>query len=547
LVFRTDNGFATHWQRLHLHIFEVPTLMINQRPWFRYCAIVVTVLTFPLTALATTYTVTDLGSLGNGDNPSSAFALNGTGQVAGIWYPSTPPARAFLYSGGTMIDLGTLTAGSGAVAYGINNKGQVVGLSGSFDFDFGQHAFLYSNGTMVDLGTFGGFHSAATAINDAGQVAGYNEDTRGPGLVRHPILYSGGTATALALGALSDDGEALGINASGQVVGFLYGGAIQHAFLYTQGVVKDLGTLVAGAHTVARAINGMGQVVGSSGSHAFLYSEGAMTDLGAVASFPSNAAYYASGINSQGQIVGAAAYQVGSNNGFPVVANQAWIYSGGMMRDLTSQLDPGSGWSIRQAAAINDAGQIGGTGCGAAGPCHAVLLSPSQNVGDAVEYYNAQRDHYFMTAYATEIALLDAGHFPGWVRTGQQFPVYLVDTSVGGVPSGLSPVCRYYGLASAGLDTHFFSASTVECAEVMEKWPTQWILETPNAFYAYPPNTNDGTCPNAAVPVYRLYNNRPDVNHRYTASLAIRQQMIDAGWIPEGYGNMAVGMCVITR
>ena len=445
-----------------------------------------------------------------------------------------------------MIDLGTLTAGSGAVAYGINNKGQVVGASGFFDFDFGQHAFLYSDGMMVDLGTFGGFHSTATAINDAGQVAGYNEDSRGPALIRHPILYSGGTSIALALGALTY-GEARAINASGQVVGFVGDSSGTHAFLYTQGVVKDLGTLVNGSNTYPWAINSNGQVVGSSGSHAFLYSNGTMADLGTLASYDLTALYSASGINSQGQIVGSATWQVGYVNEFPVVTNRGWIYSAGTMRDLTSLVDPGSGWTtIRYAAAINDAGQIAATGCRAAGPCHAVLLSPSQNVGDAVEYYNAQRDHYFMTAYAAEIALLDAGHFPGWVRTGQQFPIYLVDTSVGGVPSGLSPVCRFYGLPSAGLDTHFFSASTVECAEVAAKWPTQWLLETPNAFYVFRPNTGDGSCPNAAVPVYRLYNNRPDVNHRYTTSLAIRQQMIDAGWIPEGYGPSAVAFCVPT-
>ena len=55
----------------------------------------------------------------------------------------------------------------------------------------------------------------------------------------------------------------------------------------------------------------------------------------------------------------------------------------------------------------------------------------------------------------------------------------------------------------------------------------------------------DGSCVSGTVPLYRLYNNRPDVNHRYTTSLTIRQQMINAGWIPEGYGNMAVGMCVV--
>jgi len=172
------------------------------------------------------------------------------------------------------------------------------------------------------------------------------------------------------------------------------------------------------------------------------------------------------------------------------------------------------------------------------------FVTDAQNVVDAVEYYNAPRNHYFLTASATDIALLDAGVFQGWTRTGQKFLVYLTDPSMV-VPSPLSPVCRYYGLPSAGLDTHFFSASPADCAIVMIMWPTQWVLETPNAFYVYLPNIVDGSCPDGTMPVYRLYNNRPDVNHRYTTSLAIRQQMIDAGWIPEGYGNLSVAMCVI--
>ncbi len=172
-------------------------------------------------------------------------------------------------------------------------------------------------------------------------------------------------------------------------------------------------------------------------------------------------------------------------------------------------------------------------------------VTTAQNVTQAIEYYNAPRDHYFMTAYESEIVLLDAGHFSGWVRTGQQFQVYSTDPSTNGLASGLSPVCRYYGLPSFGLDTHFFSASEAECAAVAVKWPAQWVLETPNAFYAYLPDTQDGSCPAGTIPVYRLYNQRADVNHRYTTSLEIRQQMVAQGWIPEGYGEMAVGICAL--
>jgi hypothetical protein len=45
------------------------------------------------------------------------------------------------------------------------------------------------------------------------------------------------------------------------------------------------------------------------------------------------------------------------------------------------------------------------------------------------------------------------------------------------------------------------------------------------------------------APIYRLYDNRPDANHRYTTDAQIRLAMIASGWIPEGYGPMGVVMC----
>jgi YVTN family beta-propeller protein len=156
-----------------------------------------------------------------------------------------------------------------------------------------------------------------------------------------------------------------------------------------------------------------------------------------------------------------------------------------------------------------------------------------------VEFYNLTLDHYFMTQATAEIADLDAGVHPGWARTGQTFLAWSPGRSNG---SG-NPVCRYYGLPSAGLDSHFYSASPTECAAVAERFSNAWSKEADDVFEIGLPNTTTGTCPAGTTAVFRLWNGRTDSNHRYTTDAASRQQMIDRGWIPEGYGVSGVVMC----
>lgn len=159
-----------------------------------------------------------------------------------------------------------------------------------------------------------------------------------------------------------------------------------------------------------------------------------------------------------------------------------------------------------------------------------------------VEYYNAARDHYFITANPAEMDLLDRGVTAGWTRTGEAFKVMFGETA----QSSAKSVCRFYGLPSAGLDSHFFSASMSECVDVLDRWPSQWLLETTDAF-AVVTESPVSTCSGSSQALYRLYNNRPDVNHRYTTSAATRDAMIAKGWILEGSGTPAVlgmAMCV---
>ncbi|MEP7183324.1 MAG: hypothetical protein ABI886_14160 [Betaproteobacteria bacterium] len=162
------------------------------------------------------------------------------------------------------------------------------------------------------------------------------------------------------------------------------------------------------------------------------------------------------------------------------------------------------------------------------------FYTPPGATATAVEYYWASRDHYFFSTNPVEIAALDAS-VGGWVRTGYTFRAYATPVS------GSSPVCRFYIPPAYG-DSHFYSASPTECADTHTKFPVL-VYESPNVTYVFLPNLVTGVCPLGTTPVYRLWNNRADSNHRYTTSVTIRDQMVSRGYVAEGYGPENVSAC----
>ncbi|HZT44347.1 MAG TPA: Ig-like domain repeat protein [Chthonomonadaceae bacterium] len=132
-------------------------------------------------------------------------------------------AHGCLVSGGSFTDLGSLTGNpeTNTEAYGINNAGQIVGYSTGSDNLL--HAFLYSSGSMQDLGTIGSDYAIAVAINNAGQIVGILQNPYGASL--GSFLYANGAmtdlSTLIARGGMGWSGLTVtAINDNGAIVGY---------------------------------------------------------------------------------------------------------------------------------------------------------------------------------------------------------------------------------------------------------------------------------------------------------------------------------------
>ncbi|HXJ71793.1 MAG TPA: hypothetical protein VNM37_03030, partial [Candidatus Dormibacteraeota bacterium] len=235
----------------------------------------------------------------------SVLALNATGQVAGYFDTSGGARRAFRWTDGLSLDLGTL-GGTSSSGTAMNNLGQVVGMAHLVN-NAAEHAFLAFDHTLFDLGTIGtGLNSTATAVSDAGFVTGNSEFLAGSVEVHAFVSRSAGVM--LDLGTLGGDNSfGYAANNAGQVTGDSFtANGDTHAFLYS-GIlpVQDLGTL-GGTGSSASALNQSGQVTGDSTTlndaetHAFLYSGGVMQDLHTLG----GAYSFGYVINDAGQVAG---------------------------------------------------------------------------------------------------------------------------------------------------------------------------------------------------------------------------------------------------
>jgi probable HAF family extracellular repeat protein len=326
------------------------------------------------------YKIEDLGPILDpiywsvGFNP---VAVNNSGVIAGYLRqdPIYPGAHAGLrLRDGSLRDLGTFngTPFESSQASAINARGDIAGWSAGVFYP--SQAFVVRSGVMQHLGVLpGATESAAYGINDRGAVVGTGDCVCQTAAEHHALLFADGVVTDLGVLRGGRNAGALAINNRGQIVGtsdFLYETTGQHAFLYEDGHMIDLATLTGESRfRYAVDINDHGQVIGYSDTsssppdnRSFLYDRGSLTDLMGGRS----GAAIALAINNSREIVGWVS--LGDNNA------RAVIFAPDGPIDLNDVLGQPE-WKLVAAIDVNDAGRILGYGFWR-GELHGFFLEP---------------------------------------------------------------------------------------------------------------------------------------------------------------------------
>lgn len=324
------------------------------------------------------YQVTDLGTLGGAS--SAAYGINDKGQVVG-WANTNavgvePAIHAFLWTNGKMQNLDTLPTlerPPGTEAHSINNQGEIAGgIAPRMGLSYAK-GWLWRNGKLQIIGSDG------LAVNDAGEALAIVGD-------RHNVIWHSGRTQEVPAVPGFQFTVASALNNRGDVAGYCENGPDDiRGFVRLHGNVFLMGVLPGQNTSRAVAVNDQGQVIGMSrnafysqektaaggttttsgtrSSRAFFWQNGQMTDLGE---------REVSALGSQGQVLGSY-FQYGP--GRTTIALRAFLWQDGRFMDLDTRIDPGSGWKLEDATAINRRGQIVGLGIHN-GVKHAFLLTP---------------------------------------------------------------------------------------------------------------------------------------------------------------------------
>lgn len=258
-----------------------------------------------------------------GEKWSCGYFFNTTGNIC----------VGFVWSWGTMHALPTL-GGYNGFATGTNNWGQTVGWAENTVHDStcdpASGQVLQFKPVVWELGRnqarelpliAADSSGAATALNDRGQVVGISgacDQAQGRRTAAHAVLWENGRATDIGNLGTELWNTPMAINQRGDIAGFAgtqsddLDGNFTHAFLKTrESSIQDLGVLAGDVSSTATGINEHRQVVGYSNDadgnfRAFIWQNGTMTALKDLAPDYAGDLVLAEDINDAGMITGRA-------------------------------------------------------------------------------------------------------------------------------------------------------------------------------------------------------------------------------------------------
>jgi probable HAF family extracellular repeat protein len=326
----------------------------------------------PVAALNNAGTVTGTANTPD-SNPNYSYPCNPFGSFSCSFFGTPDPfvEQAFQFKNGVLTDLGVLPGGYSSFGIWISANGLVTGNSenGVIDPLVGVpevRAVLWNNVQPTDLGTFGGNESMALAVNNHGQVAGGATNTvpdafSGFGTQGRAFLWQNGVKRDLGSLGTGTDALATLVNEHGQVAGAAFTNTIidpntgipnQDPFFWQDDGkgMQDIGSF-GGGLGFPNAINNRGQVVGQSNLagdqswHGFLWESGVLTDLPSLGGCCSGARW----ISESGDIVG---YAYDGDQ-----FNLAVLWRDGKVHDVIGTVD---GDACAVAQSINSAGQVVG-------------------------------------------------------------------------------------------------------------------------------------------------------------------------------------------
>jgi probable HAF family extracellular repeat protein len=177
-----------------------------------------------------------------------------------------------------MTQLPPLPPDPDSAATAINDKGQVVGISGLCSNAVGgasaEHALLWENGIPTDLGNIGGqAWNTPFAVNNQGQVVGFANISGDENAAENPAAFiwtKTNKMQEIPPYGTDTNNAAFDINERGQVVGnsFNVNTGSSRATLWQDNTLNDMNALVIQPTslylTLAQGINDAGEITGSA-------------------------------------------------------------------------------------------------------------------------------------------------------------------------------------------------------------------------------------------------------------------------------------------